>query len=658
MGLLSITNCFIIYPNTLGPHLTEGERRLAAVMFTDMVGYTALGQKNESLSLTLVEEQRKLIRPILVRHNGREVKTIGDAFLVEFPSALDAVRCAYEIQRGAKEFNVPLAEDRRVHLRIGVHLGDVVGSQGDVSGDAVNMASRIEHFAEDGGVCITRQVYDQVKGKVDVPLSSLGPKSLKNVADPVEVFKMVLPWEKEVVVTSAQLDRNRVAVLPFANMSPDPEEGYFADGMTEELISTVSRIEGTEVISRTSVMQYKMAPKSIREISKDLDAGTVLEGSVRKAGNKLRVSVQMIDAARDRHVWAESYDRDLNDVFAIQTDIAERVASALKARMPSRTPASAGSTENLDAYMSYLRALQLSNEGSMESMKQAIALLESTVAMDPNFVRAYAKLAEMWRHCGVYEDYLSSMKKGEAAAAKALELGPDTAEAHAAMATIDMGLDRFEGARTELEKAIAINPNLAEAHRLLGEVGGAFGKLDEAIEHFRRADALDPLTPINGLLLSQVLRAAGRMDEALTVIDKQIALHPSLHFAYEAKVELLVQKKDYGKASEVVAEGLGRAPGSPDLKISRGIVSAYMGRRDDAERALSEMSEGLGQAARASARFSIRVALGDLDEAFSALFEQAQLHSWWYLIKYDPLYASLWKDPRFAEFCKKVGLPL
>jgi TolB-like protein/Tfp pilus assembly protein PilF len=501
-------------------------------------------------------------------------------------------------------------------------------------------------------------VYDQVKGKLDIPLSSLGPKSLKNVADPVEVYKMVLPWEKEVVVASAQLDRNRVAVLPFANTSPDPEEGYFADGLTEELISTVSRIEGTEVISRTSVMQYKLAPKSIREISKELDAGTVLEGSVRKAGNRLRVSVQMIDAARDRHVWAESYDRDLNDVFAIQTDIAERVASALKARLPSGTPASAGSTENLDAYTSYLRALQLSNEGSVESMKQAISLLESTVAMDPKFVRAYSRLAEMWRHYGVYEDYLSSMKKGEAAAAKALELGPDTADAHAAMATVDMGLDRFDGARTELEKAIAINPNLAEAHRLLGEVRGAFGKLDEAIEHFRRADALDPLDPINGILLSQVLRADGRVDEALTVIDKQIALHPNLPMAYEEKAMLLVQRREYGKAGEVVAEGLRRAPESPDLKISRGIVSAYMERRDDAERALSEMSEGLGQAARANARISIRTALGDLDEAFSALSEQAQLHSWWYLIKYDPLYARLWKDPRFAEFCKKVGLPL
>ena len=191
-------------------------------MFTDMVGYTALGQRNESLSLALVEEQRNLIRPIIARHSGREVKTMGDAFLVEFGSALNAVRCAYEIQRATKEFNLPLAEDRRIHLRIGIHLGDVVESQGDISGDAVNVASRIEPLADVGGVCITRQVYDHVKGKVDILLQSLGTKTLKNVTDAMEVYRMVLPWEREVLGTPMQLDRSRVAVLPFANMSPDP----------------------------------------------------------------------------------------------------------------------------------------------------------------------------------------------------------------------------------------------------------------------------------------------------------------------------------------------------------------------------------------------------------------------------------------------------
>lgn len=242
-------------------------------MFTDMVGYTALGQRNEPLSLTILEEQRKLIRPILFRHEGREVKTIGDAFLVEFPNALEAVRCAYDIQRSAREFNIPLSEERRIHLRIGVHLGDVVGSGGDISGDAVNVASRIEPLAEDGGVCISRQVYDQVKNKLDLPLLSLGLKSLKNVTEPVEIFKMVMPWAEERIPPSTQFEKRRIAVLPFANISPDPQDEYFADGMTEEFISTISKIGGLKVIARTSVMGYKGESKKIDEIARELGVG-------------------------------------------------------------------------------------------------------------------------------------------------------------------------------------------------------------------------------------------------------------------------------------------------------------------------------------------------------------------------------------------------
>jgi adenylate cyclase len=625
-------------------------------MFTDMVGYTALTQANESRAMELLQRHNDLLRPIFARFHGKEVKTAGDSFLVEFTSALDALGCAAEIQSEVHDYILSSPTERQFRLRIGIHLGDVIHKDGDVLGDAVNISSRIMPLAEPEGVCISRQVYDQVRNKFDLPLESMGEKDLKNVGTPTEVFRVVMPWNSKPEIQSAR-GAKRVAVLPFSNMSPDPADEYFADGLTEELISTVSRIEGTEVISRTSVMQYKKSPKPIKEISRELEAGTVLEGSVRKAGNRLRVSVQMIDASKDAHMWAESYDRDLDDVFAIQSDIAERVAGALKARLPTSLQAASGSTENVDAYTLYLRALQLSNEGSAESMKKAIDLLESTVEMDPNFVRAYAKLAEMWRHYGAYVDYLASMKKGEAAAAKALELGPNTADAHAAAATVHMGLDRFEEARMELEKAVAINPNLAEAHRLLGEVNGAFGNLDEASDHLRKADALDPLDAINGILLSQVLRATGRLDEALALIDKQIALHPNLPFAYASKAEYYIQTNDLSKASSTLEEGLRRAPDNPDLKIWKGVVFARMGRREDAERALSEIPVELGQAARAAARVSIRTSLGDKDEAFSALFEQAELHSWWYLIKHDPLYSSLWKDPRFKQFCMKVGLP-
>src|SRR5438445_3481247 len=285
-------------------------------MFTDMVGYTTLGQKSESLSLALVDEQRKLIRPILNKHDGREVKTMGDSFLVEFSSALNAVRCAYDIQRAAREFNISLPLERRVHLRVGVHLGDVLNSQGDISGDAVNVASRINYLADDGGVCLTRQVYDHVQNKFELPLKSLGPQSLKNVNAPVETYRMEMPWDETRATQPTELDKRRIAVLPFANMSPDPADEYFADGLTEELISKLSLVKGLRVIARTSVMSYKKKDKRISEIGAEPGVGSIVEGSFRKAGNKIRVTTQLIDVRDDQHVWAQSYDSNCDDVCA------------------------------------------------------------------------------------------------------------------------------------------------------------------------------------------------------------------------------------------------------------------------------------------------------------------------------------------------------
>jgi adenylate cyclase len=345
-------------------------------MFTDMVGYTALGQRNESLSLALVEEQRRLIRPILSRHYGREVKTIGDAFLVEFPNALDAVRCSYDIQRAAHEFNISQSEENRIQLRVGVHLGDIVESNGDISGDAVNVASRIEPLAENGGVCVTRQVYENVQHKFSVPLVSIGTKNLKNVIAPMEVYKMEMPWNAEIPAAASKLDKKRIAVLPFSNLSSDPEEGYFADGMTEEIITSLSGVKQLTVIARTSVMGYKGTTKKAKEIGKELDVGSMLEGSVRKAGTRVRITAQLIETTSEGHLWAQNYDRQLEDVFAIQSEIAEKVAGELKIRLVEdelrvieKKP-----TENTEAYTYYLRGRELLRQRTEPSLRQALEI--------------------------------------------------------------------------------------------------------------------------------------------------------------------------------------------------------------------------------------------------------------------------------------------
>lgn len=255
-------------------------------MFTDMVGYTSLSQQDESLAMQLLEEHRKLVRPFFPKYNGTEIKTMGDAFLVEFASPLDALRCALEIQKSLHDLNAGRLADKRMLLRIGIHLGDVVHAENDVYGDAVNVASRIEPLASPEGICITGEVYRQVRNKFEFPLSSLGKKELKNVGEPTEVFSVVLPWEKE-PSNQEVLDQHRLAVLPLVSLSPDPDDEYFADGLTEELIARLSLLNGLEVIARTSVMNYKKKEKNVTQIGKELRAGMVLEGSVRKAGNRI-----------------------------------------------------------------------------------------------------------------------------------------------------------------------------------------------------------------------------------------------------------------------------------------------------------------------------------------------------------------------------------
>ena len=323
-------------------------------MFTDMVGYTALSQKNESLSLALVEHQRNLIRPILKKHNGREVKTMGDAFLIEFPSALDAVKCSYDIQVAIREFNFSAPKEKKIHLRAGIHLGDVVDSKGDISGDAVNIASRIEPLADDGGISITRQVYDQVHNKFEEHVALVGLRKLKNVDSPVEVYKVVMPWES--TVPQQDLNKKRLAVLPFVNISPDPNDEFFSDGLTEEMITRLSELKGLEVIARTSVMNYKRTQKSITQIGQELGTGVLLEGSVRKAGNRIRVTAQLIDSSTEGHLWAEKFDRNLDDIFAVQTEIAESVARSLKVKL---LPSHDKDTDDITAYTMYLKAVQL-----------------------------------------------------------------------------------------------------------------------------------------------------------------------------------------------------------------------------------------------------------------------------------------------------------
>jgi adenylate cyclase len=626
-------------------------------MFTDMVGYTELGQRNESLSLALVEEQRKVIRPILSRHNGREVKTIGDAFLVEFGSALDAVRCAYEIQRATKEFNLPLAEDRRVHLRIGVHLGDVVESQGDISGDAVNIASRIEPLAADGGICITRQVYDQVKGKVDIPLSSLGPKSLKNVAEPVEVYKMVLPWEKEGVAEPAQLDKRRVAVLPFANMSPDPNDEYFADGMTEELIDRLSQVKQLKVIARTSVMSYKKKDKKAGEIARELLVGSLVEGSVRKAGNRVRVTVQLIGAGTEEHLWSSHYDGFLDDIFAVQSEIAEKVAGELKVQLleSEKGTLEKKPTENMEAYNDFLRGRELFREGSEPSVRQALKLFERAVELDPSYARAHVGVAECHQYLANvgYESMDVMLPAVKASLNRVLELDPGLAEAHASLALLHFNEDDLPETEAEARRALELNPSLPQAYWMLSEVAGIKGEPEEMLRNMETAYRLDPIRPDYIYQLGYAYFSTGKEQDALDHWRKTEHLDPTA--TYRNMTDYYLSKGDIAMARELHAKYEKLRPTHPWVTYMGGFIDATAGDREKALQAIKKMEErNMGPIAYNYAAY-VYHALGDLDRYFEYLNRALEEHVLFAnFVMYSPLLAKAREDPRYAELVERL----
>jgi adenylate cyclase len=362
------------------------QRRLAAIMFTDMVGYSALSQNNPKVAVELLEEHRELLREIFPRFNGSEIKTIGDAFLVEFQSALEAAQCAMAIQRALAKRNADAPAERQIQVRIGVHIGDVVHRGGDVYGDGVNIASRIESLAAAGGICVSMDVERQIRNALEARFEKLAPTELKNISVPMELFRIVLPWEhradvrgqkSEIRKSSGVPKRNAalvgaflllliigigwwwttlphkklasptpegsqlqnipeksIAVLPFENLSRDPDNAFFTDGVQDEILTDLSKIADLKVISRTSVMQYKSGlARNLRKIGEELGVAHVVEGSVQRAANKIRVNAQLIDARNDAHLWAQTYDRDLADVFAIQSEIAKAIADQLQAKL-------------------------------------------------------------------------------------------------------------------------------------------------------------------------------------------------------------------------------------------------------------------------------------------------------------------------------------
>ena len=632
-------------------------------MFTDMVGYTALAQKDEALSLSVVDDQNRLIRPIIGRHNGREVKTMGDAFLVEFQSALDAVRCAYDIQRAVREFNFAVPEERRLRLRIGVHLGDVIESTGDITGDAVNVASRIQPLAEEGGVCLTRQVYDQVYNKFELPLVSIGPRQLKNVSAPLEVYRVLMPWEgAEAPEGAPRLDRRRIAVLPFANISPDPGDEYFADGMTEEVIATMSRISGLKVIARTSVMGYKGGQKKIQDVAKELGVGSVLEGSVRKAGERARITIQLIDAETSEHTWAESYDRELRDVFAIQSDIAKTVAEALRVQLLSSEKAIIEKQQkvNPEAFTLYLKGRHFWNERTKENVNTAIRYFEEAVKKDPGFALAYSGLADCYNVLANYAWILPTRAAPLAKkyASMALELDDSLAEAHASLGNtlIEQFWDFDNGGR-ELKRSIQLRPNYAPAFHWLSLLQVYLRRHQEALELEGKALELDPHSRVINMGMGMLLSDLGDHEQAKVRLERLIEQNPGFASAYFWKpfVHLFLGEKDAAVAT--ARRGL-ELEKSPVMMLNLAWVLAETGQPEEARGILGDVLKGtFDEYVRPAQIGMVELAMGNAEEGYSYMEKAlAERDSALLMFGSIPWFKKYRSDPRWSRIDEKLRL--
>lgn len=627
-------------------------------MFTDMVGYSALTQSSESQALEVLQRHNKFVRPFFPRFNGREIKTIGDSFLVEFDSALEALGCAVELQSFLHDYNFTSRDEWKICLRIGIHLGDVIHENGDVFGDAVNIASRIEPNAEPEGICISEQMYDQVRNKVPQTLVKLGQRDMKNIKIPIDVYKVLMPWEKAESKESDFPD-TRIAVLPFANLSPDPNDEYFADGITEEIISTVSGISGLSVISRTSVVGYKGATKKVKEIGKELEVGTILEGSFRKAGNRIRVTTQLINVASDGHLWSQNYDRELNDIFAVQSDIAMQVANALKVRIKPKeeiritdTP-----TTSTQAHALYLKGRFHLNKFEKISLFSAISYFEKALTEDPNYALAYCGLSDAYTWLAFLDlvEPIDSYEKAERYARKALEMNESLAEAHDSLAWPLVSKYDFKGAFDELDKAIEINPNLVTAYSHIASINASFGNWDKCLKAVEQELRLDPFSVQTWENAGTWYLYAGHYDEAIKYLSDVLELDPNNSFSL-ANLGLAHIQKGF------VKEGLEEVKRASELsgRVSADLAYAYVraGEPDKAKDLLKELlTPGENRHIPLSAVAGIYAALGEKDKALEWLERAYEEHSGYLIaIKTEFVFENIRNEPGFQAILRKMNL--
>jgi adenylate cyclase len=618
------------------------ERRLTAILVADVVGYSRLMSADETDTFNRLKEvQDELISSHIAQHQGRVVKLTGDGMLLEFSSVIGAVSCAVEVQRSMRAWNDKQPDARRLEFRIGINLGDVIVENDDIYGDGVNVAARLESIADPGGITISGPVREQLGNRLDHTFEELGEQTLRNIEHPVRAYRVlfdkVSTAKKRAASTTAtkstRSHKPSVAVLPFVNMSGDPEQEYFSDGITEDIITDLSKVSGLTVVARNSSFTYKGKTVKAEQIGRELGVDFMVEGSVRKAGARVRVTGQLIHSKDATQIWADRFDRDLTDIFSIQDEITHAIVSQLKVKLLPQEAKSIEQdpTDNVEAYTYYLRGRDFLHRRSKHYCRIARQMFAKAVALDPNYARAYAGMADC--DSFLYLNYRVDVPLDSllATTEKALSLDNTLPEAHASRGYALAAARRYPEANAEFEKAIALNPNLFEAYFGYARASFAEGQLEQAARLFERASQLRPDDYQSVCLLIHIYRSLGRMADCkaaarhgIALAEKELSSHPDDPRPAHLGAGALFELGDMERAREWVSRALAIDPDDP--------LTLY------------NVACGMSK-------------LRDYDQAF-ALLERAiagggpELVNW---VKYDSDLDGLRNDPRYPALLARVN---
>jgi len=584
------------------------ERRLTAILAADVVGYSRLMGANETGTLAALKAlQADFIGHKIAQHQGRIVKLTGDGMLVEFPSVVNAVACAAEVQGGMRDRNARVPQDRRIEFRIGVNLGDVIIEGEDIFGDGVNVAARLEEIAPVGGIAVSQSVRDHVGKRLHLIFEDMGERRLKNIERPIRVYSVsidALPTEQTSGAASAHLqEKPSIAVLPFINMSGDPEQEYFSDGITEDIITDLSKVSGLFVVARNTAFTYKGKSAEVQEVAKRLGVNFILEGSVRKAGSRVRVTGQLIDGKTGGHMWADRYDRDLTDIFAIQDEITHAIVEQLKVKLLPQEKKNIAQTptDNVEAYTYYLRGRQFMERRSKAYYQLARQMFAKAAELDPLYARAYAGMADcesfLFLHYHVDNVAIDDIL---ATSAKALALDSDLAEAHASRGLALSLEKRYDEATAEFEQAIALDAHSVEGHYFYGRACFTQGKLERAAALFERVAEIKPDDYQALCLLIQIYRSLDRDADARSAArrgveraERDLTLHPDNPRSAYLGAAALVALGENDRAREWLSRALAIDPHDIWTQYNAACIYTHLG---DIERALDVLERVLPHA--------------------------------------------------------------